>query len=157
MGVQIARRDARDRDDGYAVQDGGVDLEQAPRPRQQVRRLQQDEDVALCDGVEEVAQIGQIVRVQENLGARYEKYAGLLIYHTPAAIVDTIRCPHTQVADPPRVHGVSPGGDRGSERRCELVLQVACLGRGLCFVVADERGPSAVSDPLRVQRPRGTT
>jgi hypothetical protein len=66
-----------DRDDGCAVQDGGVDLEQAPRPRQQVRRLQQNEDVALCDGVKKVAQIGQIVRVQENLGlARCERYTG---------------------------------------------------------------------------------
>ena len=74
----------------------------------------------------------------------------------PAAIVDTVALALAPKSQTPRVHGSALGENRGGEGRCELVLQVARLGRGLRFVVTDERGPGAISDPLRVQRPRGT-
>ena len=55
-----------DRDDRDMVEDRCVRLEQAPRPRQHVRGLQQHENVAAGDDPEQLAQVYEIIAVQKH-------------------------------------------------------------------------------------------
>ena len=68
-GARVAADD-RDADDGDAVVDRGEELEQAVRPREDGGRLQEQEDLALLDVLEQLAQVAEVVRVEEELKSR---------------------------------------------------------------------------------------
>ena len=67
--VDAAEHDVHD-DDGHAKVSGAPELEQAVRPREDGGRLQEEEHLALLDVLEQLAQVAEVVRVEEELKGR---------------------------------------------------------------------------------------
>lgn len=70
----IALPHAVERDDRDAVSDGGVELDQTPRPLQHIARLQEQEHVRVLDVVNQRTQVAQVVGVEEAcVGGREQR------------------------------------------------------------------------------------